>query len=67
MPFQNRKKRRKKLDSLINLFLKTNPINHYLMKREVIYKVLKKENLNKMMILYFKIGRIFAQRKLLIV
>jgi hypothetical protein len=55
MSFQKRKKRRRKLDSLINLFLNTNMFNHYLMKRNVIYNVLNKENLNEMMILYFKI------------
>jgi hypothetical protein len=63
MSFQKKKKRRK-LDSLINLFLKTNMFNHYLMERNVIYNVLNKENLNEMMIHYFKIRRTYGQRKL---
>jgi hypothetical protein len=62
--FQKRKKRRRKLDSLINLFLKTDMFSHFLMKRNVIYNILNKENLNEMMRHYFKIRRTYGRRKL---
>jgi hypothetical protein len=61
---QKRKKRKRKLDSLINLFLKTNMFNYFLMKRNVIYNILNKENLKEMMIHYFTIRRTYGRRKL---
>jgi hypothetical protein len=63
MSFQKRKKR-KKLDLLFNLFLKTNVFKYYSMKREVIYNVLNKENLNQMMLLYLKIRIAYDRWKL---
>jgi hypothetical protein len=64
MTFQKRKKKRRKLDAIINLFLKTNMFSHFAMKRNAVYNILNKENLNEMMIRYFKIPRTYDRRKL---